>query len=314
MPSRKISLLAGACATLSLAFGAAGCAQYQSKPTPVASTQVPASEVGMNVPALWMVGDKDTTIYIFGTVHTLPDDIDWYSGTVKSALDASDTLVTEIDMTPAAMAQMPSIVQATAILPQGTTVRSLMDENERETYEGALTKLNLPVNALDQLEPWYAALTISQIAYQNAGFKEENGTENVLESIIGDTKGRDSLETIQFQLSIFDGLPQDAQVEYLVQTAEEVDNIGPILVELVDEWAVGDVEGLGDLLNEALESDPVLANRLLYTRNANWAVWIDERLDQPGTIFMAVGAGHLAGKENLQEKLAERGIQITRIQ
>ena len=118
--------------------------------------------------------------------------------------------------------------------------------------------------------------------------------------------------TILLELGKF--LCKKAQVEYLVQTAEEVDNIGPILVELVDEWAVGDVEGLGDLLNEALESDPVLANRLLYTRNANWAVWIDERLDSPGTIFMAVGAGHMAGNQKLQDKLAERGITMTRIQ
>ncbi len=309
----KRPLIAGI-TTLAMATGLAGCAQYQSKPTPVASTQVPASDVGIGAPALWKVADEDTTIYIFGTVHTLPDDIDWYTGRVKNALDSSDTLVTEIDMTPEAMAQMPALVQSTAMLPAGTTVRSLMDDEELETYEGALAKLNVPVNALDQLEPWFAALTISQIAYQKAGFKEENGTENVLESVVGDTKGRGALETVQFQLSIFDGLPQDAQVDYLVETAEEVDNLGSVLTELVDEWSVGDVESLGDLLNEALESDPVLADRLLYARNANWAVWIDNRLDQPGTIFMAVGAGHLAGRESLQEKLAERGIQIARIQ
>ena len=313
MTAIKRTLVAGI-ASLSLATGLAGCAQYKTTPTPVASTQVPASEVGMGVPALWKVADEDTTIYIFGTVHTLPDDVDWYSGVVKTALDSSDTLVTEIDMTPAAMAQMPAIVQSTAILPEGTTVRSLMDQEEREAYEGALAKLNVPVNAFDQLEPWFAALTISQIAYQKAGFKEENGTENVLESIIGDTKGRDALETVEFQLSIFDELPQDAQVDYLVETAQEVDNLGSMLTELVDEWAVGDVENLGNLLNEALESDPVLAERLLYGRNANWAAWIDNRLDQPGTIFMAVGAGHMAGNQKLQDKLAERGIKMARIQ
>ena len=68
------------------------------------------------------------------------------------------------------------------------------------------------------------------------------------------------------------------------------------------------------LANEAMEADPVLANRLLYARNANWAVWIDERLDSPGTIFMAVGAGHMAGNQKLQDKLAERGIKMMRIQ
>mgnify|MGYP000471716156 CR=1 FL=1 len=301
-------------ATLALATGTAACAQTQSTPTPVASTQVAASDVEMDGPALWRVADEDTTIYVFGTVHALPDDIDWYSGPVKAALDESDTLVTEINMTPEAMAEIPAIVQQTAVLPQGTTVRSLLEEEELETYQTALTDLGLPVNALDQLEPWFATLQLSQVAFGKAGFNPENGTETVLERIVGDSKGRDALETVQFQFSIFDELPQDAQVDYLVETAAEIEELAPMLQQMIDEWAEGDVETLGNLLNESLQADPVLADRLLYARNANWAVWIDERLDRPGTIFMAVGAGHLAGNQSLQDKLAERGISITRIQ
>ncbi len=301
-------------ASLALALGATGCAQTQEHPTPVASTQVPASDVGMGMPALWRVADEDTTIYVFGTVHVLPDSVDWYSGPVKAALDSSDTLVTEIDMSPAALAKIPQIVQNIAVLPEGTTVRSLMTDEERETYEGALTKLGYPVNTLDRLEPWFASLQLSQIAYTKAGFNPANGTETVLERTVGDRLGRGSLETVELQFAIFDELPQDVQVEYLIESAQEIDELGPMLQSMVDEWAVGDVDDLGNLLNEALESDPVLARRLLYNRNANWAAWIDERLDSPGTVFMAVGAGHLAGNQKLQDKLAERGIRITRIQ
>ncbi|NCP17884.1 MAG: TraB/GumN family protein [Erythrobacter sp.] len=312
--NKTLKTFASGCAIAALSLGAGACAQMQSTPTPVASTQVPASDVELGGPALWRVADDDTTIYVFGTVHALPEDIDWYTGPVKDALSESDELVTEVDMTPESMATIPAIVQKTAMLPAGTTVRSLMNGTERATYEGALTDLGMPVNSLDQLEPWFAALTLSQVAFQKAGFTGENGTETVLESIVGDTKGRDALETIEFQLSIFDGLPQDAQVEYLIETAQEIDGIAPMLQTMIDEWAAGDVDDLGELLNEALEADPALANRLLYARNANWASWIDERLDQPGTVFMAVGAGHLAGNQSLQDKLAERGISITRIQ
>lgn len=307
------AILAGI-ASLALAFGVTGCAQTQSKPSPVASTQVPASEVGMGVPALWRVADEDTTIYIFGTVHVLPESANWYSGRIKSALDSSDTLVTEIDMSPAALARIPQVVQQIAVLPEGTTVRSLMTDDERATYEGALAKLGYPANTFDRLEPWFASLQLSQLAYARAGFDPANGTETVLEKTVGDRLGRGSLETVELQFAIFDELPQDVQVEYLIESAQEIDQLGPTLQSMVDEWSVGDVEDLGNLLNEALETDPVLANRLLYNRNANWARWIDERLDSPGTIFMAVGAGHLAGDQNLQDKLAERGITITRIQ
>ncbi|MBB3032942.1 TraB/GumN family protein [Alteriqipengyuania lutimaris] len=301
-------------ATVALAIGSGACAQTQATPTPVASTQVPAGTMEMGGPALWRIADEDTTIYVFGTVHVLPDDVEWYTGPVKTALDESDTLVTEIDMTPEAMTEVPALVQQIAMLPEGTTVRSLMDDEERATYEATLNDLGIPVNALDQLDPWFAALQLSNAAYALGGFDQKNGTETVLERTIGERMGRDALETVESQFAIFDELPQDAQVDYLIQTAEQIDEITPFLQKIVAEWSEGDVEQLGELMNEAMEADPVLAERMLYARNANWAVWIDERLDSPGTIFMAVGAGHMAGNQKLQDKLAERGIEMTRVQ
>ena len=307
------SLLTGI-AALALATGSGACAQTQSTPTPVASTQAPAETMEMGGPALWRIADEDTTIYVFGTVHALPDDVNWYSGPVKSALDESDTLVTEIDMTPEAIGAIQALVQQIAMLPEGTTVRSLMDDEERATYEATLNDMGIPVNALDQLDPWFAALQLSNAALARGGFEAGNGTENVLERTIGDSKGRDSLETAESQLAIFDELPLDAQVDYLIQTAEQIEEFTPFLQRIVEEWAAGDVDDLGALMNEAMEADPVLAERLLYARNENWAVWIDDRLESPGTIFMAVGAGHMAGNQKLQDKLAERGIEMMRIQ
>lgn len=270
--------------------------------------------MAQDAPALWRVVDEDTTIYLFGTVHALPSDVDWYSGPVKTALDESSTLVTEIDMSPEALAEIGPMIQQIAILPEGTSLRGMMSEEQRETYEAAMASLGVPPEAFDNLEPWFAALQLSNIAFAKAGFQPQNGTETVLEATVGDTKGRDALETPRYQFSIFDELPMDAQIDYLVETAAEIDTLGPMLDEMIAEWAEGDVEALGHLLNDALQSDPVLAERLLYARNANWAVWIDDRLDTPGTIFMAVGAGHLAGTNKLQDLLAERGIQAVRVQ
>ena len=311
---RKSKFLASACAAFAIAATAVGCAPAQTMSAPVASTQAPASSVGTEGPALWRVADEDTTIYVFGTVHALPDDVNWYSGTVKNALDSSDTLVTEIDMTPAAEAETAALFQRTATLPEGTTLRSLLTEEQRTDYEALLTEFGMPVNALDPVEPWGAALALSQIAFARAGIDGENGTEKVLEEKVGDRLGRDALETAAFQLEIFDGLPQDAQIDYLMETVTEIDTVVPMLNQIIAEWAEGDVDDLGALLNEALEADPVLADRMLYSRNKTWAGWIDERLDSPGTIFMAVGAGHLAGNRSVQDYLAERGISMTRVQ
>jgi uncharacterized protein len=84
------------------------------------------------------------------------------------------------------------------------------------------------------------------------------------------------------------------------------------LNRMVAEWAEGDADELAVIMNEGM-TDPAVAEALLYSRNANWAEWIDTRLDQPGTVFIAVGAGHLAGAKSVQDYLAAKGITTMRV-
>lgn len=296
-----------------LSLTATACAQQQL-PTPVAPSQVAVEQVEMSGPAMWMVSDEDTQIFLFGTVHALPPDVEWYSGSVKDALDSADTLVTEIDMTPEAIAGMGPLVASRAIYTDGTTLRGILDEMDRKTFEEGLGKLGLPANALDQIEPWFATLQLAQLALAQAGVSTEFGVEKVLEETIKPGTNRIALETIDGQLAIFDELPLEAQIFYLVETARQIDQVAPSLQTLTDEWASGDAEELGALLNATFEDDPVLAERLLYARNANWADWIAERMDTPGVVFMAVGAGHLAGDKSVQDLLEAKGIRSYRVQ
>lgn len=312
--SAFLNRLANGAALIALSFSTIACAQTQQTPTPVASTQVAAETVEMAGPGLWKVADEDTTIYMFGTIHLLPDNIKWKTDAIRDALASAQTLVTEVDMTDEAMAAMGPMVASKAMLPQGETLRAMLNDEQRAAYEGALEKLGMPAAALDPFEPWFAALQMANLAYVRNGMNPDLGVEEVLESAVGPNVGRDALETMEFQLAIFDELPVELQIKYLVETATEIDEVGPMLDKMIAEWAVGDAEDLGALLNEALESDPVMAERLLYARNANWAVWIDERLDTPGTVFMAVGAGHLAGVKSVQDLLAARGIATIRVQ
>jgi uncharacterized protein YbaP (TraB family) len=109
-------------------------------------------------------------------------------------------------------------------------------------------------------------------------------------------------------------LPRAEQVAYLMQVIEGSEDVKATLDAMVADWLAGDADGLAVLMNEDMGDDPVLADRLLYARNRKWADWIVNRLDTPGTVFMAVGAGHLAGKGSVQDVLAQRGIAAARIQ
>lgn len=304
---RFAGLLSGAAIILS----APACAQQQ--PAPVASAPVQVSEAGLDGPALWKVSDEDTTIYLFGTVHALPKDVNWYKGNVADALASSDILVTEILNTPETASQMQSIIMNTGMLPADKNLRDMLTAEQKTTYEAAMTKLGMPVETFDRFEPWYASMMLAMLPIMKEGYSPESGVEAVLGTKGGEAKERGALETVEFQMSLFDELPIDSQIAFLIQAADGVDTIKPMLDKMVAEWLEGDADGLAVLMNEGL-TDQVLADRLLYQRNSNWAEWIDTRLDTPGTVFIAVGAGHLAGAKSVKDALTSRGIVTSRVQ
>jgi uncharacterized protein YbaP (TraB family) len=283
-------------------LGLAGCATG-----PVVETPPPGAVPG---PALWQVADEDTTIYLFGTVHALPKDKNWFDGRIERAFNASDELVTEVDLSD--ITGSTGALQSAGALPEGQSLRELMTPENRREYEAALVSLGLPVEALDRIEPWYAAMTLSLLPLLRSGYDTESGVEQSLGGRAGEAKKRAALETVGDQIALFDGMPMDAQLAFLDQTVESMPKATSTLDAMVAEWLEGDAVQLAALLNAEL-TDPVLYERLLTSRNANWAGWIERRLAEPGTVFIAVGAGHLAGKGSVQDQLRERGLKVRRI-
>lgn len=304
-----------AVAPLAMLVALAGCSTYeqavQTSAAAVVDDAVPTASlerVANDGPALWKVTDEDTTIYMFGTIHILPKDIPWQTATIQEALNSSDVLVTEIPTGSGKSPEEQAFMMQRGMLGEGNgTLRALLTDEQTAIYEAALGKLGMPAATFDPMKPWMAAVTFSILPLINAGYDPSAGVEEVLEGLAGEAKARGALETLEYQLDVFDKMPQDSQIRYLVETAAEVDNMVTTLDEMVAEWVEGDADQLAVLMNEGL-TDPVLAERLLYTRNKNWAEWIDARLDTPGTVFMAVGAGHLAGEKSVQDYLINMDI------
>ena len=297
-----------------LTLTAAPFALFAGSPVLADNHAMPEAEAAAttgNGPALWKVADEDTTIYLFGTVHILPQGVEWYDATIAEALTGSDMIVTEIPMDPGSEAALQQLTMAKGKLPEGTTLRSLLTAEQTPIYEGALAKIGAPPEAFDALKPWLAGLTLSLVPLMQQGYTPGSGVEKVLLEKAGD-KPQGALETAEFQLGIFDGMEQDAQITFMMEAAEGMDEVAPMLNRMVAEWAKGDADQLAVIMNEGME-DPAVAEALLYSRNANWADWIDARMDEPGTIFIAVGAGHLAGAKSVQDYLAEKGITTERV-
>lgn len=273
--------------------------------------QPPAAAVAHPRPALWKVSDADTTVYIFGTVHALPKKVEWMDDIIANALTASDELVTEVDL--GTMDKLGPAIASMATLPEDENLRDMLNADDRAAYETAMKQVGLPIGSFDRLEPWYAALMLSTLPLIRDGYTPDTGVETVLASHFAAERPRGALETIEYQLGLFDSLPLETQLSYLREVAKGVPDMKEKLDEMIARWLDGDAVSLAKLINDE-DSDPLLLDRLLTQRNRKWAQWIGERLDRPGTVFMAVGAGHLAGNESVQVELARQGIAVFRVQ
>lgn len=300
-------ILALTVAPFALLAGAPAFAEEQAAPAAATS----ATATG---PAMWKVADEDTTIYLFGTVHMLPKDVEWFDMTIGDALAKSDMIVTELPMDPQSEAKMQPLIMQMGMLQDGTKLRSLLNPEQTAAYEAAFTKLGLPPVAVDQfdaMKPWFAGLNLSLLPLLMSGYSPDQGVEKVLLAKAGN-KPQGALETAEFQFGVFDNLPREAQVAFLIEAADGVGEATAMLDRMVSEWVKGDAEKLAAIMNEGM-NDPALMDALLHSRNANWAEWIAKRMDQPGTVFIAVGAGHLAGEKSVQDLLAAKGIVSNRV-
>lgn len=263
-------------------------------------------------PAIWVLKDDDTTIYLFGTVHILKPGLSWFDEAVKEAFDRSDELVVEmIEPDPA---EMVKIVSELAIDQTGKSVRDKLNAEDRKAYEAALVELGVPVASFDPLELWFASVNISLVPLMQNGYDSNSGVEKDLTALAKSRKMKIvGLETPRQQLGFFDNLPEEAQIRFLNFTVETVGQMVEGMDNMVAHWALADTKALAELMNAGLE-DKILYDTLLANRNANWAEWVEARMEKPGTIFMAVGAGHLAGESSLQELLIKKGLTVNQIE
>lgn len=265
-------------------------------------------------PALWKVSDPDTTIYLFGTIHVLPKDIVWRTPAFDAALKSADELVLEIaDQNDKAAAAQT--FRTLALSPNLPPLLDRVPADKRATLQAMIGKAGLKPQMLDPLETWAAAVTLGAALYAGVGLTADNGVERALSGTAEEAaKPTIGLETTAQQLGYFDKLPEAAQRELLVSVVDDSKNMAAEFEKMVSAWRRGDVDAIAATFDDELRKSPELASVLLDQRNANWTEWLKGRLAKPGTAFVAVGAGHLAGKGSVIERLRAAGMKVERVQ
>jgi uncharacterized protein YbaP (TraB family) len=264
-------------------------------------------------PALWEVKDPDTTIYLFGTIHLLPKNVQWRTAKFDEAIASSQQLVVETiidEKNPAKlMSAMASLGFANGLPP----LVQRLPPAKRPALAAAIKKSGMPVQAFDRMKTWAAAFILLGNKFREMGLS--GGVEGVLRGdFIAQGKSLGELESNIEQLTFFDKLPEQAQRKLLEGAVEDNKAMNAEFGGMLAAWTRGDVKGIARTFDRDLSESPAMQQGLIRQRNANWSKWIEQRMAQPGAVMIAVGAGHLAGKDSVVEMLKKDGYKIRRVQ
>jgi uncharacterized protein YbaP (TraB family) len=262
-------------------------------------------------PALWKLSDADTTIYLFGTIHLLPKGLKWRTPAIERAIAESEALYleTELGSDPMAAAQ---VMMKMGVSPGLPPIAERVPADKRDALKKMIASAGVPEAALDRMETWAAALTLMAVSFRQMGLSTDEGVERSLSA--GYAKPVKGLETVDQQFGFFDQLSEEAQRALLTGLVDKPGEAKAEFEAMLGAWRSGDTDAIARTFDSEKALSPELRSVLMAKRNANWAEWLAKRLDQPGTVLVAVGAGHLAGKGSVQELLKAKGLRATRVQ
>jgi len=265
-------------------------------------------------PAAWRVqGKSGGELTLLGSMHVLrPSDYP-LPPTVNALIDGADNIVMEIDLDDVDGAQQQLIVQK-AMLPQGKVLADVIDADAYRLVTQHMSALGVDVKALEHFEPWFLALTVLDIGMRKLGFQPDRGVEQyVLARARGAGKEIVGLETLEFQIGLFDALPPEQQQAMLEQTLDEIDEGAEVLSKMVAAWRAGELESLSSELLEDFGDFPGLYEKLVTDRNNAWVPKLERLLTDGQHHLVVVGALHLVGPDNVIELLEERGLKAERL-
>jgi uncharacterized protein YbaP (TraB family) len=259
---------------------------------------------------MWVIRDKDSTVYLIGTVHLLRHNTDWNSSKVMKTIAESTELWLEVANINDQASTLPLITQY-GMDPE-RTLSSKLNTGQKEKLTRVAARYGIPRESLELMNPWMAALTFSVLPLLNAGYDPNVGVDFVLKTQA--EKEGDKVygfETAERQVRFLADLSEAEQVAFLDETLTDADKGMAQLEELAKAWMDGDTETIGNLLVTSLKKEaPAVYDKLVVQRNIAWAGKIAKILEGSGVQQIAVGAAHLAGPDSLQVQLAKRGIKV----
>lgn len=288
-----------------------GCNTTQS--IPVSKGVVTEAEPDLASALLWKIeGDDVKTSYLFGTIHMIEQDQYFFTNEMEEALKATDELVLEIDLEDAMDLGSQIAMLQKALMKNDTTLQDLLTPDEYNAVKEHFEKMGIPFFLFERVKPMFLTIFASEDLFSGGSLNMDEIKSYELELIEKaktQNKPVDGLETVEYQMSIFDSIPYKAQAQMLITSISADEAEDSMMDTLIYYYKEQNLVKLDRLLN----SDPttnLYRKILLDNRNANWIPIISSKIIERSTFF-AVGAGHLAGDYGVIRLLMKEGFRLT---
>lgn len=280
-----------------------------------ACAQGPQASAERITPLLYAVRDDDSTLYLYGTVHVRPRGADWGNARVRAAIDEAGEVWTELLMNPESDQQIQVLALQLGSAEAGRPLSSWLTPEENASLNALTTRLGIPQGGLEPFKPWLAALTLTVLPLTQAGYDPESGVDRSIDAY-SDNAGKTmrALETAEMQLNFFASMDEEVQREMLREAISESENISAMIGELSTAWERGNERALErSVVEETRTEYPELYRMLFLDRNNAWMQQLTHEMDGAGVDFVAVGAGHIIGRDGLVAQFRARGYRVERV-
>jgi len=263
---------------------------------------------------LWKATKDGRPVWLYGTIHVAKAAWAWPGPKVMAAIQASDTLALELDLTDPDL--LRRLQQAILRKPGSPT---LPDALEKRLLASMAAACIAPA-ALAPMRPEMQAVTLEVMQGRGLGLYPEYGIDTNLAAFARDRPMPvRSLETPESQaaLLVSDDPAETARAVGAVLDELEGGHAPAMLKRLASDWERGDVDDMAAYASwcGCMDTPEQRADfhKLIVERNPLMADRIVQWHAEGRRLFVAVGTLHMIGPAGLPTLLKARGFQVERV-
>ena len=302
--TRWLSLAAAACLLIGL-----GLDFY-----PAATAAPQSGAQSFPHPAIWRVHHGQNTLYLFGSLHILPNTLSWKSPEVDAAMRASEVFMFEVPVDAQTLAAEKDFILRNGILPRGASLRAALSPDEYRIYSTILKGAGLNPQLFDRYRPWLASVMVGLAYLHRQDFTNLKGADDVLIAYARSQKKQlRYFESMEQQLGLLTRIDDTVQIKALKDLIESLPQAREHEAQLVESWARGDANRLAGLIDNYFVGHPDAKKLLVDDRNRAWLPRIKDLIDSGSTALVTVGAAHIGGDTGLLQDLCAEGYEVERL-